>query len=267
LAANVDASSAKNMHCQELTPLGDITSMRSPIYYILIFAFALVTHCHSQQESLSLNHFNSEELNKLLTPGISLADVTNRFGLPSGVIQNTQNSVLLSYLALPSEINTNEVFPLAGFNVLIKNGHVVAWYPITTKIFNAPQFSTSTKVGDLSTEQTFKFFVEVDDLTNTLKKFDTEGTTDASNLNVLPDLTLKARVMSCSDESSNTSNQSIMLILGDPDVPKLEALTENNLGKRMLIVCHNKVVAVVRIAVPINSNKFRFQIRDLGLLK
>ena len=66
--------------------------------------------------------------------------------------------------------------------------------------------------------------------------------------------------------SDRPGEQTVILVLNDQDASKLKALTENNLGKRTLLVCRNKVIAAPMISVPITSKQFMFTVKDSGVL-
>ena len=67
-------------------------------------------------------------------------------------------------------------------------------------------------------------------------------------------------VVGCHRETQNR------IIIGDKDVPKLGKLTESNFGKRMLIICRNKLIAAPSISMPLNSNRFYIPVKDVDFL-
>jgi preprotein translocase subunit SecD len=101
-----------------------------------------------------------------------------------------------------------------------------------------------------------------DSLTNVLKTFDSEGSAVTSSLKISPDLAFKAKVFAGSSVPGNSGEITVILVLNDQDAPKLKELTENNFGKRTLLVCRNKVIAAPAISEPITSKQLKFNVKD-----
>ncbi|HKW29163.1 MAG TPA: hypothetical protein VJT54_07500, partial [Verrucomicrobiae bacterium] len=151
---------------------------------------------------------------------------------------------------------------LDGFGVTLRDGRVLRWSPIMTESY--PMFQGSQIQASLG-EETFELLIQTDDYTNLLKTLDSPGSVDVSSLKISPAIVFKAQVYVESGDESATNN-SLMLIIGDKDVPKLGKLTENNFGKRMLIIWRNKLIAAPSISMPLNSNKFHFPVKDVEFL-
>jgi preprotein translocase subunit SecD len=76
----------------------------------------------------------------------------------------------------------------------------------------------------------------------------------------------EAKVIVGNYTSQTKTNKMMFLTINDQDVPKMENLTKNNVGKRMLIVCRGEVISAPVIMMPIASNKFQVQVQDSGFL-
>ncbi len=208
--------------------------------------------------------YTKAELDKLVVPGMSISDVTNTFGIPASEIQVEQNIVILMY-SFPVETVIQEGGPrLTGFVVDIRDGKVASWSPImggSRQISRAGGFQ-----GPLG-QQSFQIFLAAGNLTNVANTVDSQGSADASGLKASPEVAFKAKVFAGSSGNERPGEQSVILVVSDQDASKLKDLTDNNFGKRLLIVCRNKAVAAPVISVPITSNKLMFTVKDPSILE
>jgi len=58
----------------------------------------------------------------------------------------------------------------------------------------------------------------------------------------------------------------MFLTINDQDIPKMKSLTQNNIGKRMLIVCRGEVIAAPVINMAIDSNEFMVPVKNSEFL-
>lgn len=236
------------------------------LFTLLISIF--VAGCNQNSNELQSNAnksrvitvYTEAELDKLIIPGMSIEDITNKFGPPGSEVQATENLTLLTYL-FPSEIAKHkEGEPyLTGFGVDIKDGRVVRWSPVTG--MTGKTIEPGVSQGSFR-EQFFEIFLVTDSLTNTLKAFDLEGSADTSALKISPNLEFKAKIFAGKNENESSNEITVILVMGDQDASKFKELTENNIGKQTLLVCHNKVIAAPEITMPINSKQFMFTVKD-----
>lgn len=217
----------------------------------------------SQGTANATRVYTKAELDKLILPGMSVFEVTNTFGSPASRIQVRENDVILAY-SFPFETVVREGGPrLTGFDVNIRNGKVLGWSPVMGESRNS--FSSGAAQGSFE-EQTFQVFVATESLTNIVNTVDSEGSADASNLQGTPDMSFKAKMFSGNMGSERPGELTVILVVSEQDASKLKGLSEDNLGKRMLIVCQNRVLAAPVISVPLTSRQLMFPVKNSGVL-
>jgi hypothetical protein len=204
-----------------------------------------------------------EYLQPLLHVGESPADLVRRFGNPVDKHVISSNEVCLSF-SFSDRNQAAENAGVGGFDAFFVSNRLSHWRPS----YRDPAFSASPPGHPLFTsdKELFKLFVETDSLKNSLEALDSKGSADASDLKVPPDLVFEAKVIVGNYTSQTKTNKMMFLTINDQDVPKMENLTKNNVGKRMLIVCRGEVISAPVIMMPIASNKFQFQVQDSGFL-
>jgi hypothetical protein len=214
-------------------------------------------------QSHATNIYSEAELDKLITPGMSIADVTNTFGLPGSAIQVTENMILLTYM-FPFEVKKQEEGPyLTGFGIDIKDGRVIRWSPVTGMTGKTTQGGGSQ--GSLG-EQSFQIFLVTDSLTNVVNTIESEGSADAGSLKASPDMAFIAQVFAGISGSERPGERTVILVVSQQDASKLKDLSENNFGKRLLIVCRNHVIAAPAITAPLASRQLLFTVKDSRVL-
>ncbi len=204
-----------------------------------------------------------EYLQPLLHVGESSADLVRRFGNPTQKMEISSNELCLDFFFFDQN-RAAENAGVGGFTAFFVSNQLSRWVPI----YQGSRISASPPGHPLFTsdKETFKLFVETDSLKNSLEALDSKGSADASDLKIPPDLVFEAKVIVGNDTSQTKFNKMMFLTINDQDVPKLNSLTENNLGKRMLIVCRGEVISAPVIMMPIASSKFQFQVQDSGFL-
>jgi preprotein translocase subunit SecD len=115
-------------------------------------------------------------------------------------------------------------------------------------------------------EQSFQMFLETADLKSIIDGIDSEGSADASGIKTPPEITFKAQVSVMSNGKGRPDEQVVMLLISDQDASKLKGITENNWGKRMLIVSRNKAIAAPSISQPLSSRSVMFPVKDANVL-
>jgi hypothetical protein len=214
-------------------------------------------------QSQATKVYSEAELDKLISPGISITDVTNKFGLPGSAIKVSETMILLTYM-FPFEVKTHEEGPyLTGFGIDIKDGRVVRWSPVT-----GMTGKTLDSGGSQSSfgEKPFEIFLVTDSLTNVVNTVESEGIADASSLKASPDMTFKAKVFAGNSGGERSGEQTVILVVSEQDSSKLKDLSENNFGKRLLIVCRNHVIAAPVITAPLASRQLQFTVKDSRVL-
>jgi hypothetical protein len=199
------------------------------------------------------------DLANLIKPGMSMADITNEFGHPGGEISLSDEAQLFTYMFPLQTRNPGEGPHLTGFSVDIKNGHVISWSPITGMTGGAIQPGSSQ--GSFG-EQLFELFIVNDNLTNIVNAVESKGSVDMSDLNIAPDFGFGATVFAGDSTSGRPGEKSVILVMANQDVPMLKKLTENNFGKRFLIVCRHKVIAAPVISGPVASSQLLFTVQN-----
>jgi len=240
---------------------------------LLVFFFHILwtTGCRENrnQDQPQLNSASAEvytevELRNLITEGMSMSEVKNRFGIPDSEIPTGNMTVLLySFSSLPTQGESH----LAGFKVQMKEGKVVRWSPITRsshRMFQTPQESQSEiSYG----KRTFELFTIASALTNVLKSFESRGSEATGNLETTPDLILQAEAFAGTINRKSSTNVSVRLLIGSQDIPRLKAFTEKNAGKRILIVIDKKVFAAPLVTAPVTSDQFQFTTKHSDFLR
>lgn len=206
--------------------------------------------------------YTETELNTLITPGMSMAEVTNKFGLPGSAVKVTENLIYLTYM-FPFDVGRTQGTYMTGFGIDVKDGRVIRWSPVTGMIGKTIEGGGSQ---DSFGEQSFQIILATDSLSNVVNTVNSQGSADASALNVSPDMVFKAKVFAGNSDSEHPGEQTVILVVSDQDASKLKDLTQNNFGKRMLIICQNTVIAAPTIAVPIASKQFMFTVKDSRVL-
>lgn len=204
-----------------------------------------------------------EYLQPLLHVGESPADLVGRFGDPVAENVISSNAVCLSF-SFSDRNQAAENAGVGGFDAFFVSNHLSHWRPT----YRDPMFSASPPKHPFFTsdKETFKLFVETDSLNNFLEAFDSKGSADASDLKISPDLVFEAKVIVGNDASPTKTNKTMFLTINDQDIPKMKSLTQNNIGKRMLIVCRGEVIAAPVINMAIDSNKLLFPVKNAGFL-
>lgn len=206
--------------------------------------------------------YTEAELNSLIAPGMSIAEVTNKVGLPGSAVKLGDDLVLLTYM-FPFDPKNEQGPYLTGFGIDIKEGRVVRWSPVTGMTGNAVEAGGSQ--GSFG-EQSFQVFLAAGNLTNVATTVDAEGSADASDLKVSPDIAFKAKVFAGSSGSERPGEQTVILVVSDQDAAKLKGLTEDNFGKSLLIVCRNRVIAAPAISAPLASRQLMFTVKNSAVL-
>jgi hypothetical protein len=204
------------------------------------------------------------ELDKLIVPGMTTAEVTNIFGIPDSQIQVKEGVAILTYSFPFATIIGEERLHLTGFTVNMRDGKVVNWSPITGEFRKSSQPGASQ---GLFGEQPFEIFLVTDSLTNMVSRVESEGSADASGVKISPDIAFKAKVFAGRSGTERSDEMTVILVVSDQDSAKLKELSENNLGKRTLVVCRKKVIAAPAITAAITSKQFTFTVKDSRVLE
>jgi hypothetical protein len=245
--------------------------MNAKLLLWIVLAFSFTTGCNRTStehhtktgQSHAAKVYTEVELEKLITPGMSITDVTNRFGVPGSAVQISKGLVHFSY-SFPFEVKSPEAGPyLTGFSIDIKDGRVIRWFPVTSMTGKtiqggAPQASFG--------EQSFQIFLVTDSLTNVVNTVDSEGSSDANRLKTPPNLEFNAKVFTGRSGNERPGEQTVILVVSEQDASKMKDLTENNYGKRLLFVCRNKVIAAPKVSAPVASRQVLFTVKNSGVL-
>lgn len=236
------------------------------LLFFFLVALALTVGCRREspsgpQSGQRVTVYTEADLNRLIILGMSAVEVTNRFGVPGSATEINQDTVLLTY-SFPLEPK-KQALHLAGFDIYIKNGNVVKWSPITEE--SRQTFQAGGSQGSFG-EQSFQVFLATGNLTNVAITVDADGSADASDLKAAPDMAFKAKVFAGSSGSERPGEQTVILVVSDQDAAKLKGITEDNFGKRLLIVCRNKVIAAPAISTPLASRQLMFTVKNSAVL-
>lgn len=142
---------------------------------VLLIVLALAVGCGEQvapnlhtAPARSTPQYTEAELNKLIVPGMTTAELTAKVGDPGSAVQVSTNLFMATYLFRFDPQNEG----LAGFSVYIADGHVTKWSPIT-----GDSHKTFVPGGSARSfgEQSFQLFLATDDLKNMVGTVNTEG--------------------------------------------------------------------------------------------
>jgi hypothetical protein len=231
----------------------------------IFVTLAILCGCHGEKSGRSNSHaerslasYTQSDLEKMIVPGMSITEVTNKLGSPGSAIPVSSNTLMLIY-SLPIEETQSEVH-FAGLNIYIKDGKVDRWHPITSESRKTPDPSGRSQRPPA--EKTFEVFLVTEPLTNLFKAFQAEGSASTAGLQSAPDLRFKAKVLDGGATAPGSDERFMTLVVNDADAVKVRALTEANFGKRILVAWRNRVIAAPVIREPITSNQFRIRTRD-----
>lgn len=237
-------------------------------FYLLpvVIGFTFLAGCSQQSvkpqsgvdPATPTKNYSEAELDKLITEGMTLAAVTNFFGLPGSENKFDDNIILLNYMF---RFDENRV-GMSGFSIDFKNERVVRWTPIIqgegyAKKGGVPQ-------GSLG-EHSFNVYLGVGSMTNYVNAFDTKEDKGAIEFKTEADVSFTAKVFA-GDSAKVAGEYDIILVVGEDGVSKLNKLIESNMGKRLLVSWHNKIIAAPLISTRLVSRQFEFTVKDANVL-
>ena len=245
--------------------------MNGRLLLLSCFALTCGTGCNrkSGESQIAINPsqfskvYTENELNSLIVPGMSIAEVTNTFGLPGSAVKTGEGIILLTYM-FPFEAKKEQGPYLTGFGIDIKDGRVVRWSPVTGMTVGTVEGGGSQgSFGELS----FQIFLASGSLTNVAAIVDSEGSADASTLRGSPEITFNAKVFAGGSGSERLGEQTVILVVREEDASKLKDLSDGNSGKRLLVVCGNRVIAAPAISAPLASRRLTFTVKSSAVLE
>jgi hypothetical protein len=226
----------------------------------LAIALTLGVGC-SQGSHGKLKTLTEVELDRLIVPGMSAAEVINRFG-PAESATEIDPSVSMWIYSFPLQPEKSELH-LAGFSIYVKDGKVAKWSPIMEE---SRQTLQAGRAQGSSGEQSFQIVLATASQSNLIRMVDSEGVADANTLDAPTQMTVRAKVFSGNSRGEVSGEQTVILVVTEDDALKLKNLTQDNFGKRLLIVCRNKVIAAPLISAPIASRQLMFTVKDSSVL-
>jgi len=236
--------------------------------YLLLFLviFAVLAGCSQRatesqsgvNPAMPTRSYTEAELDKLVTVGMTFAEVTNIFGLPGSVSKVDDNVVLLNYMFRFDENRSG----MSGFGIDVKNNRVVRWTPIIQGEGYAKQGGVPQ--GALG-EHSFALYLVIGGLTNYVGADDSQENKNATDFKVEPDASFKAKVFA-GNSVKIAGEYDVILVIGEDDVSKLSKLIETNIGKRLFVVWHNKIIAAPLISSRLISRQFEFTVKDAKVL-
>jgi len=241
--------------------------MKKNIYFLsVVIGFALLAGCSQQSvkpqsgvdPATATKNYTEAELDKLITEGMTLAEVTNVFGLPGSENKVDDNIILLNYMF---RFDENRV-GMSGFSIDLKNERVVRWTPIIQGEGYAKQGGVPQ--GALG-EHSFNVYLGIGSMTNYVNAIDAKEVSSAGNFKAEPDASFTAKVFA-GNSARIAGEYDIILVVGEDGVPKLNELIESNMGKRLLISWHNKIIAAPLISTRLVSRQFEFTVKDANVL-
>jgi hypothetical protein len=229
---------------------------------IFLLALCLAVGCDRDQVPTHnaggnrVKTYTDPELKSLITLGMTSQEVTNVFGPPGSAIPIESGVFMWTYM-FPLQAE-DAALHLSGFTIYLKDSKVIKWSPVMG------ESQQSNKTADSqapSGRKPFQIFLATDDLTNIANVLDISGSADASALERPPDLAFEAQLFLGKNGNGSPGMQTIRLVLSEQDAAKLKSLTEDNFGKRLLVVYQKNVIAAPLISAPITSRQVTFAIK------
>ena len=91
----------------------------------LVFFAVVLTGCAESHQHASVPSFSEQEVREFVTPGRTIAEITNRFGVPGAVMTNDGHIVM--WFSNPISLDaTNETHQF-GFSASFTNSMVEHW--------------------------------------------------------------------------------------------------------------------------------------------
>jgi hypothetical protein len=91
----------------------------------LIFFAVALSGCARPHPHASVPPFSEQEVREFVTPGRTIAEITNRFGVPGGVMTNDGRIVM--WFSNPINMDLINEAPQFGFSASFTNGMVEKW--------------------------------------------------------------------------------------------------------------------------------------------
>jgi hypothetical protein len=215
------------------------------------------------QRAQEMEQQAQEYLKPLLRVGESPTNLVEQFGPSAREDEISSNEYCLTFF-FSGRNRTAENAGVGGFDAFFVSNRLSRWLPIyKDSVYGGSAVGTSPIILG---EQTFSVFIQGDSLTSLLNTFDLEGSADASDLKSSPNIVFKARVSLGNNESLTSTNNIMTLVIGNQYVPKLKTFTEDNIGKRVMIVCHGKIIAAPFISEPLSSDQVMITVKDSRVL-
>ncbi len=210
----------------------------------------------------AIRRYTEAELNELLVPGMALSEVTNTLGLPGAKMQMDENTYLITYLFPVREILEETKEQMLGFDMYFRDDKLIRWVPI---MVGAPEIISAGGAVTPYNRQSIRLYLENDDLAHLVTTVDTTGSADIHDLNVPPALSVRATVLVESAGSGGPDELTLTLILSKKDAEGLKKLSAANLGKRLLVVWENRIIAAPQIMEPLATEKVMFRVKRAAL--
>ena len=204
-------------------------------------------------------NYSKDELQRQIVIGMSMAEVTNKFGAPGSLIKADESRFLMQYY-FPLTLNRHE--GLAGFSIDIKDGAVQRWSPIES-VGGGSELTDDDVISPLG-ERLFQIYIIPKDKTNMDKIVSKDGVIQFDDLKLACNLAFNAKVYVGNKDKEGW--QSVHLFLGEQDSLKLGSLTETNIDKQLLIMCRDQKVVFTRISMALSAPSFEFRVKDISSL-
>jgi hypothetical protein len=231
--------------------------MKNRLQSVLVILTVLCSvNCHAQNTNSDNGKvYTEDELSHLITIGMSLADVTNRFGPPGSVLDESGQRRLLLY-NFRSQPKKKGPY-VAGFDIDTKDEKVIRWSPALAQVGNPLPGGAVRRSGDAA----FEIFIGDDTFVELINTVNSQGSADASFFSYSPAMKFVADTWVGRPGEDIAGQQTVLLTVKDADASKLKQLTTQNVGQRLFIISSNKVLAAPKITAPIGTTQLRLMIK------
>jgi hypothetical protein len=246
---------------------------------LLVFSLVLFSHVNQSLSAVSSTNLNAgvseAELAKTMRKGMSKQELEKIFGKPLREEVHTNGMVnLLYFWPVPSSPKAS-ADSIGGVSVQLSNGLSVSWDPIHARIDPAVGVSGGN-TNSYSTDVRIAFYVVSDEsgsgrtFVNTLK-LPNLGYVDRSpglqvehlqaiTVEVFP--TIRSDTGSVLSEDASQSKARLSVVLMPRDAKRLEVLTDENVGKRMLIMLDGEPLAAPLLMQAIRTGELQISFPD-----
>jgi len=201
-------------------------------------------------------------LQQFLHTGESATNIIAEFGPPFDQ-DRTESGELRMDFFLALDNREARAAGVGGLTAFFRNNELSRWYPMLTPAFS--DISNKTISANQAMFKSDRPVIEFD-LVREVKSphttyINTAGFPSLGYIPESPDLGVRSGDYTTYDDSSN-SLRTIMISLPQVDADTLNALTSNNIGKKLAVVAGSQVVMVAPLRSPLSNTDLMLRLPD-----